>query len=169
MCPPGQPGEKGDRGESGVGQKGPRGPAGQRIVPKDSVIRFCLDLKWCLFGIQVHQGKAGLALQVLLDPLGPAALLDVQGTPVSAVPPDQPGTATPPSVSAFLTTGRDTEVRTRETKDRRSHFPCPPESHDLRQRAHIHRMNNHLASDPSVSEQAQPKSPNSSVSISLTS
>lgn len=84
-----------------------------------------------MFVIQVHQEKAGPALQVLQAPSGLVALLDVQGTPVSAVPQDHPDTATPPSVSAFLTTGRDTEVRTRE-KDRCSQFPCPPESHDLK-------------------------------------
>lgn len=138
MCPPGPPGEKGDRGESGVGQKGPRGPAGEFIVSKESVIRFCLALRRCLFVIQVHQEKAGPALQVLPARLGLVALLDVQGTPVSAVPLDQLDTATPPSVSAFLTTGRDTEVRTPEKKDRSSQFPCPPESHDLTPRAHIH-------------------------------
>lgn len=110
-----------------------------------TVIRFCLDLKWCMFVTQVHQEKAGPAPQALPVLLGLAALLDVQGTPVSAVRPDHPDTATPPSVSAFLTTGRDTEVRTHEKKDRCSQFPCPPESHDLRQRAHIHRMNNHQA------------------------
>lgn len=138
MCPPGPPGEKGDRGETGVGQKGPQGPAGELIMSKDCVIRLCLDLKWYLLVLQVHQEKAEPALQVLPARLGLAGLLDVQGTPVSAVPPDLPDTATPPSVWAFLTTGRDTEVRTQEKKDRCSQFPCPSESHDLRQRAHIH-------------------------------
>lgn len=139
MCPPGPPGEKGDRGESGVGQKGPRGPAGELVVPKTSGIGFRLDLKWCMFGIQVHQEKAGPAPRVLQVPWGLVALLDVQGTPVSAVPPDHPDTATPPSVWASLTMGRDTEVGTQDNRDPCSQFPSPPASHDLRRRAHIHR------------------------------
>lgn len=91
-----------------------------------------------MFGIQVHQEKAGPALLVLQVPWGLAALLDVQGTPVSAAPPDHPDIVTLPSVWASLTTGRATEVRTQENRVRCSQFPCPPESHDLRRRAHIH-------------------------------
>lgn len=109
----------------------------------ETLSRLCLDLKRCAFVTQDHQGKAGLAPQVLPAPLGPAALRDVRGTPVSAAPPDHPDTATPPSVWAFLTTGRDTEVRAHQKKERGSGFPPPPESHDLRRRAHIHRMDNH--------------------------
>ncbi|TWW68463.1 hypothetical protein D4764_19G0002610 [Takifugu flavidus] len=86
----------------------------------------------------VHQEKAGQALQVLQAPRDLVALLAVQGTPVSVVLPDRLDTVTPPSVSAFLTTGRDTEVRTHEKIDRCSQFLWPLESHDLRTRAHIH-------------------------------
>ncbi|CAG01461.1 unnamed protein product, partial [Tetraodon nigroviridis] len=140
--PPGEPGSAGRSGFPGTpglpGQQGDRDCVLQDLQERKEIearpesgrkdhedqlvissfaktlVRFCLDLKWCMFVIQDHQEKAGPALQVLPAPLGLAALLDVQGTPVSAVPPDHPDTVTPPSVWAFLTMGRDTEVSTHE-------------------------------------------------------
>lgn len=59
----------------------------------------------------VHQERAEQDLQAPQALPVLAVLPDVQDTQESADRPDLLGTATPLSVSVFLTTGKDTEVR----------------------------------------------------------